>query len=289
MPISAPPLPISWEIVRIAMASSCPAGLRSSEPGRDGSDRCRELSLPGGRGQGSWRLVKYLLKIDLLCFDGQPGVQLTKTRRLHDQAQRREGSAAVSDAGAVSPVGAGVCGTARAGRRGPPLRPQCSDDSALAEALAAGRGGGTGALLSAAPGPPGAPRDHRAHSPSPPGVRLRRGAHTARAPAPARGPARHGHDSAGVSRHGPAPPATNSQTGTPPDETLREGGAGRVDSGRREIRADRRPLGVSVHGLGRLHALPRPAALPTLASPLEPRLPRRGPAGLPVPDPAAAV
>src|SRR5882724_7487410 len=38
MPISAPPLPISWEIVRIAMASSCPAALGSKGAGRTRSD-----------------------------------------------------------------------------------------------------------------------------------------------------------------------------------------------------------------------------------------------------------
>src|SRR5260370_28757822 len=80
--------------------------------------------------------VKYLLKIDLLCFDRQLGVQPVQTKGGgHDQAQRREGAAAVSDAGAVSPAGAGVCVAARARRRGPALRTQRSDDSAGGEAL----------------------------------------------------------------------------------------------------------------------------------------------------------
>src|SRR5215813_1401600 len=68
-----------------------------------------------------------------------------------------------------------------------------------------------------------------------------------------------------------------------------KGGTGRVDPGRRQVRADRGPLGVSVHGPGRLYALPDPAALPAAASPLEPRLPRRAPAGVPLPHQAAAV
>jgi len=80
--------------------------------------------------------------------------------------------------------------------RGPALRTQRSDDSAVAEALAAWRHRGAGALLSAAPG---AARYHPRLSSScakPPGVRLRGGAHPALAPARARDPIGHGHDSA---------------------------------------------------------------------------------------------
>ena len=39
---------------------------------------------------------------------------------------------------------------------------------------------------------------------------------------------------------------------------------GRVDAGRREVRADRGSLGLSVHRSGRLHALPCAAAVPAL-------------------------
>src|ERR1700730_2383676 len=93
-------------------------------------------SLVWGTGGGKDRepRVKYLLKIDLLCFDGQPGGELPPKGGPHDQAQRREGSAAVSDAGAVSPAGVGVRARARAGRRWPPLRTQCADGPAVAEA-----------------------------------------------------------------------------------------------------------------------------------------------------------
>jgi len=108
-------------------------------------------------------------------------------------------------------------GPAAAGR----LRTQRSDDSPVAEALAAGRRRGTGTVLSSAPGAAGATGGHRADSPSPPGVRLRGGAHTALAPARARDPAGHGHDSAGVSRHGSTPPAADPQAGTPPDDRRR--------------------------------------------------------------------
>src|SRR5215471_13812532 len=85
------------------------------------------------------------------------------------------------------------------------------------------------------------------------------------------------------------PPAADPHAGTPPDEAVREGGAGRVDPGRRQVRADRGPLGVSVHRLGRLYALPDPAALPAAAPRLEPCLPRRAAAGVPFPHQAAAV
>ena len=47
--------------------------------------------------------------------------------------------------------------------------------------------------------------------------------------------------------------------------------------------------GVSVHGPGRLHPLPSPAALSAFTSPVEPRLPDRAPAGFSVPHPAPAV
>src|SRR5882724_11706390 len=81
-------------------------------------------------------VVKYLLKIDRLCFDGQQTSRLATPRGAHDRAERREGSVAVSDAGAVSPARSAVRAGARAKRRGPPLRAQCSDDSAVAEAVA---------------------------------------------------------------------------------------------------------------------------------------------------------
>ena len=127
---------------------------------------------------------------------------------------------------------------ARTSRCGPALRTQRSDHSAVAQALASRGRRGAGAVLSAAPGAAGLARGRRAHPPGSPGVRLRGGAHPALAPAGARDPVSHGHDSASVSRHGPAPPA-DPQAGTPPDETLREGGTGGVDSGRREVREDR--------------------------------------------------
>src|ERR1700738_3635635 len=52
MPISAPPLPMSWEIVRIPRASSCPARLRSSEPGRASRTGGESLVWGAGGGQG---------------------------------------------------------------------------------------------------------------------------------------------------------------------------------------------------------------------------------------------
>jgi transposase len=45
----------------------------------------------------------------------------------------------------------------------------------------------------------------------------------------------------------PGSPAPHPEAGPPADEVVREGGAWRKRSGRREIREDRRPLGLSVH------------------------------------------
>src|SRR6266487_2969071 len=146
--------------------------------------------------------------------------RLSRPRGANDQAQGCEGAAAVSDAGAVSPAGAGICMAARASGRWPALWNQCPDDSAVAEALAARGRRGAGAVLSSAPGAAGPARVHRADPPCPPRTRLRGGARAALAAAHTWDPASHGHDSTGVSRRGPAPAAADPQAGTPADETI---------------------------------------------------------------------
>src|SRR5215831_2065676 len=191
----------------------------------------------------------------------------------NDQAQRCEGSAAVSDVGAASPDRVGVRVGPRARGRGPALPHQCADDSAVAEALAEPWRRGVGAVLSAAPAAPSAAHGYRAGPPRPPGARLRSSSYAPLAATRAWDPARHGHDSTRVSRPRDSPPAPDAQAGAPSNEAVRKGGTGRVGAGRREVRADRGPLGLSVHRPGRLHALPRAAAVPTAASWLEPRVP----------------
>src|SRR6266700_7280712 len=208
---------------------------------------------------------------------------LSRSRGANDQAQRCEGSAAVPDVGAASPDRVGVREHTRARSRGPALPNQCSDDSSVAEALAEQWRRRVGAVLSSAPAAPGAARGYRADPPRPPGAWLRGRSYASLVATCAWDPARHGHDSTGVSGHRDAPPAPDPQAGTPPNEAVRKGGTGRVGAGRREVRADRGPLGVSVHRPGRLYALPRPAAVPTSASRLESRVPHCAPARLPLP------
>src|SRR4029450_9975905 len=98
---------------------------------------------------------------------------LSRSRGANDQAQRCEGSAAVSDVGAASP---GVRVGPRASGRGSALPNQCSDDSSVAEALAEQWRRGVGAVLSAAPAAPGGAPGYRAGPPPPPGARLWRSA-----------------------------------------------------------------------------------------------------------------
>jgi hypothetical protein len=62
--------------------------------------------------------LKYLLKLDRPCFDGQPDRAVRIKGGANDQAQRREGSAAVSDVGAASPDRVGVRVGTRASGRG---------------------------------------------------------------------------------------------------------------------------------------------------------------------------
>src|SRR6266436_8901749 len=140
---------------------------------------------------------------------------LSRSRGANDQAQRCEGSAAVSDVGAASPDRVGVRVGTRASGRGPALPNQCSDDSAVAEALAEPWRRGLGAVLSSAPAAPGAARGYRAGPPRPPGARLRGRSDAPLVATRAWDPARHGHDSTGISGHRDAPPPPDPQAGTP--------------------------------------------------------------------------
>src|SRR2546422_7349870 len=86
-------------------------------------------------------------------------------RGANDQAQRCEGSAAVSDAGAVSPSGPRIRARAWAECSRPALWNQCSDDSSVAKTLASRRRRGAGAFLSPAPATAGGRRRPRAGPP----------------------------------------------------------------------------------------------------------------------------
>src|SRR2546428_945723 len=113
----------------------------------------------------------------------------------NDQAQRREGPAAVSDAGALSAARARVRARAWAHGRWPALWDQRPHDSAVATTLAARWPRGAGTFVSPAPAPARDAGGYRADPPGPPGARLPGLAPPAAAPAAARDPARHWHDS----------------------------------------------------------------------------------------------
>src|SRR5438309_2027960 len=205
---------------------------------RDSRRAGRGLSRPAGPP------VKYLLKIDRSCLDGQPGCPGGEA---DDSTQRREGAAAVPVAGATAAHGASLCAAAwpHGGRE--TIRGQYQDDSALASAVAARRPARAGAALSPAPRPPHRAPSHRAHWPSAPRPGVRGAAHpTVVAPDP-RGARGGGHDPADLPGYRPGPPAPDPEAGTPADEVVRESGAWRKRPGRREIREDRGPLGLSVH------------------------------------------
>src|SRR5438132_10752467 len=93
------------------------------------------------RGQRFRGFLKYLLKIDLSCFDGQlscPGGES------HDSTERREGSAAVPLAGKAAGDGAALREAPWADGGRPALRRDRADDSAVARAVAPGYHGEPG-------------------------------------------------------------------------------------------------------------------------------------------------
>src|SRR2546427_13236470 len=81
--------------------------------------------------------VKYLLKIDLSCLDGQPSCPRGGSS---DQTERCEGPAAVPVEGQAAADGNSLRTASRTDGGRPPLRSQCPDDPALAGAGAWGRG-----------------------------------------------------------------------------------------------------------------------------------------------------
>src|SRR5262245_61417323 len=94
---------------------------------------------------------------------------------------------------------------------------------------------------------------------------------------------------ASISGHRIAPGPANPQTSPAPDETVREGRAGRNDPDRCEVRKDRQTLGLSIHRARRLHALPGLTVVSPAAPKLQPRVPGRALPGVPLRDPEAAV
>src|SRR5260370_10092121 len=84
MPISAPPLPISWEIVTIAIAPSFPARARGARAGPNRSD--------GGE---SVVCLLHLVKERLDKFEGGPG----ERRRAGDPSGRPSTSLAIAPSG----------------------------------------------------------------------------------------------------------------------------------------------------------------------------------------------
>jgi transposase len=77
-------------------------------------------------------------------------------------------------------------------------------------------------------------------------------------------------------------------TGAAATQAVREGNPGRVRPGRRQGGERQRDEGLPVHGLRRLHSLPRPAPLPPAQYPNQCRLPGRAPPRAAVFDPAGA-
>src|SRR5262245_3232633 len=163
------------------------------------------------------------------------------------KTERCEGAAAVPVAGATAAHGASLRATPWPHDGRETIWGQYQDDSALAGAVAAGRPARAGATLSPAPRPPHHAPSHRAHWSSAPRPGVRGAAHPTVVASGPRGARGGGHDPADLPRYRPGPPAPDPEAGPPADEVVRESGAWRKRPGRREIREDCGPLGLSVH------------------------------------------
>jgi hypothetical protein len=139
--------------------------------------------------------LKYRLRIDLSCFDGQPSCPRGGPS---DQTERCESAPAVPVEGSAAAHGPAVRTALwlKSGRA--PIWRHCADDPTLAGPVARGSAAGPRAAIPEAPWPTDQPPSPGAHWPGATRARVRRPAHATVASPRSRRPGRRGHDSTSI-------------------------------------------------------------------------------------------